>query len=73
MRRRILQHTPSPQTVGIPTVSLTNVPERLVRNGQQPRLLAGATNISFVDQTRLAPRVQQFSVDCSAGWPATWR
>ena len=58
--------TSSPQTVGIPTVSLTNpFPNGLVPpSGSKLGLLAGAgTGINFVDQTRLAPRVQQYSID----------
>ena len=58
--------TSSPQTVGTPTVSLTNpFPNGLVApSGSKLGLLAGAgTAINFVDQTRLAPRVQQYSID----------
>ena len=58
--------TSSPQTVAIPTISLTNpFPNGLVApSGSKLGLLAGAgTAINFVDQTRLAPRVQQYSVD----------
>jgi hypothetical protein len=58
--------TSSPQTVTTPTVSLANpFPNDLVApSGSKLGLLAGAgTAINFVDQTRLAPRVQQYSVD----------
>jgi hypothetical protein len=58
--------TSSPQTTGIPTVTLTNpFPNGLVApSGNNLGLLAGAgTNINFVDQSRTAPRVQQYSVD----------
>jgi hypothetical protein len=59
-------NTSSPQTAGIPTVSLSNpFPNGLVApSGNSLGLLAGAgTGIAFVDQTRTAPRVQQYSVD----------
>jgi hypothetical protein len=58
--------TSSPQTVGTPTVSLSNpFPNGLVApSGSSLGLLAGAgTNINFVDQSRVAPRVQQYSID----------
>jgi hypothetical protein len=49
-----------------PTVSLANpFPNNLVKpSGSSLGLLAGAgTNINFVDETRKAPRVQQYTVD----------
>jgi hypothetical protein len=58
--------TPSPQTTVTPTVSMTNpFPNGLVKpSGNTLGLLAGAgTNINFVDETRKAPRVQQYTVD----------
>jgi trimeric autotransporter adhesin len=58
--------TPSPQTTITPTVSMTNpFPNGLVPpSGSSLGLLAGAgTNINFVDETRKAPRVQQYTVD----------
>src|SRR2546428_8905835 len=54
------------QTTVTPTISLTNPsPNGLVTpSGNSLGLLAGAgTAISFVDQNRTAPRVQQFSID----------
>jgi hypothetical protein len=58
--------TSTPQTSVTPTVSLTNpFPNGLVKpSGNSLGLLAGAgTNINFVDETRKAPRVQQYTVD----------
>jgi trimeric autotransporter adhesin len=58
--------TPAPQTTVTPTVSLTNpFPNGLVPpSGNSLGLLAGAgTNINFVDETRKAPRVQQYTAD----------
>jgi len=62
------QNTISPQSPAgsVPTVSLTNpFPNGLVPIvGSGAGALAGVgTNISYVDQTSSAPRVQQFSVD----------
>jgi hypothetical protein len=59
-------NTSSPQPAVTPSVSLTNAfPNGLVKpSGSSLGLLAGAgTAINFVDQTRTAPRVQQYSVD----------
>ena len=59
-------NTSSPQTTVTPTVSMTNAfPNGLVKpSGNNLGLLAGAgTNINFVDETRKAPRVQQYTVD----------
>jgi hypothetical protein len=59
-------NTSSPQPAVTPTVSLTNpFPNGLVKpSGNSLGLLAGAgTIINFVDQTRTAPRVQQYTVD----------
>jgi hypothetical protein len=58
--------TSSPQPTVTPTVSLANpFPNNLVKpSGSSLGLLAGAgTNINFVDETRKAPRVQQYTVD----------
>ena len=58
--------TSSPQSTVTPTVSLTNpFPNGLVKpSGSSLGLLAGAgTSINFVDETRKAPRVQQYTVD----------
>jgi trimeric autotransporter adhesin len=58
--------TSAPQTTVTPTVSMTNpFPNGLVGpSGNSLGLLAGAgTNINFVDETRKAPRVQQYTVD----------
>jgi trimeric autotransporter adhesin len=60
------QNTISPQTTGVPTVSLTNpFPNGLVQPlGNSLRTLTGVgTNISYVDQNSTAPRVHQFSAD----------
>src|SRR5262249_26479939 len=59
-------NTPSPQTTGTPTVSLTNpFPNSLVPpTGNSLGLISGAgPSVAFVDQNRTAPRVQQYSVD----------
>jgi hypothetical protein len=59
-------NTTSPQPAVSPTVSLSNpFPNGLVTpSGSNLGLLAGAgTNINFVDQTRTASRVQQYTVD----------
>jgi len=59
-------NTSVPQTTVTPTVSLTDpFPNGLVApSGNSLGLLAGAgTSISFVDQNRTAPRVQQYSID----------
>jgi hypothetical protein len=62
-------NTSSPQTAGLPSVSLTNpFPNGLVppygnTNGANGLLGGVGTGIAFVDQTRTAPRVQQYSVD----------
>ena len=66
-------NTSVPQPQGIPTVSLTNpFPNGLVSpTGNSLGLLSGAgTSIAFVDQTRTAPRVQQYSVDLQRELPA---
>ncbi len=60
------QNTVVPQTAATPTVSLTNpFPNGLVAPlGNSLGALTGAgTSISYVDQNRGAPRVQQYSVD----------
>ena len=60
------QNTVVPQTAATPTVSLTNpFPNGLVAPlGSSLGALTGAgTSISYVDQNRGAPRVQQYSVD----------
>jgi hypothetical protein len=59
-------NTTVPQTAVTPTVTLTNpFPNGLVPPvGNSLGLLSGVgTSISFVDQNRTAPRVQQYSVD----------
>jgi hypothetical protein len=59
-------NTVVPQTTGTPTVSLSNpFPNGLVPAvGSSLGLLSGVgTTISYVDQYRTAPRVQQYSVD----------
>jgi hypothetical protein len=58
--------TSTPQTTVTPSVSMTNpFPNGLVApSGNSLGLLAGAgTNINFVDETRKAPRVQQYTID----------
>jgi hypothetical protein len=58
--------TSTPQSSVTPNVSLANpFPAGLVKpSGSSLGLLAGAgTNINFIDETRKAPRVQQFTVD----------
>jgi hypothetical protein len=60
------QNTVSPQASTTPTVNLTNpFPNGLVQPlGSAPGALSGVgTTISYVDQFRTAPRVQQYSVD----------
>jgi hypothetical protein len=59
-------NTSAPQTTVTPAVSMTNpFPNGLVGpSGNSLGLLAGAgTNINFIDETRQAPRVQQYTVD----------
>jgi len=66
------QNTPSPQTSTTPTVSLANpFPSGLVQPvGSGPGALSGVgTTISFVDQNRTAPRVQQYSADIQRELP----
>ena len=66
------QNTVSPQTAGTPTVGLTNpFPAGLVSpRGNSLGALSGVgTTISFVDQNRVAPRVQQYSVDLQRELP----
>ena len=66
------QNTVSPQTAGTPTVSLTNpFPNGLVApRGNSLGALSGVgTTISFVDQNRTAPRVQQYSADLQRELP----
>jgi hypothetical protein len=66
------QNTVSPQTSGLPSVSLTNpFPNGLVAPlGNSLRTLTGVgTSISYVDQNRTAPRVQQYSVDLQKELP----
>jgi hypothetical protein len=65
-------NTSVPQPQGIPTASLTNpFPNGLVPpSGNSLGLASGAgTSIAFVDQTRSAPRVQQYSVDLQRELP----
>src|SRR5262245_10857002 len=60
------QNTVVPQSSPIPTVTLDNpFPNGVVRpSGNSRGALSGVgTTISFVDQNRKAPRVQQYSVD----------
>jgi len=60
------QNTVVPQTAVTPTISLTNpFPNGLVQPlGNSLGALTGVgTSISYVDQNRTAPRVQQYSVD----------
>jgi hypothetical protein len=60
------QNTPSPQTTFTPTVTLDNpFPFGLVQpSGNSRGALSGVgQTISFVDQKRTAPRVQQYSAD----------
>jgi hypothetical protein len=68
------QNTVSPQTAGTPTVSLSNpFPGNLVApRGSTLGALSGAgTTISFVDQNRTAPRVQQYSADLQRELPGS--
>jgi hypothetical protein len=60
------QNTTVPQTVGTPSVTLNNpFPNGLVQPlGNSLGFVSGVgTSISFVDQNRTAPRVQQYSAD----------
>ena len=60
------QNTVIPQTAGTPTVTLTNpFPNGCSQpSGNSRGALTGVgSDISFVDQNRTAPRVQQYSVD----------
>jgi hypothetical protein len=66
------QNTPSPQTTTTPTVTLTNpFPNGLVQPyGNSLGLLTGVgTAISYVDQNRTSPRVQQYSADLQRELP----
>jgi trimeric autotransporter adhesin len=66
------QNAISPQTTGIPTVTLTNpFPNGLVQPlGNSLGALTGiGTNISYVDQNGTAPRVQQYSIDVQRELP----
>jgi len=66
------QNTVLPQTSGSPTVSLSNgFPNGLVApRGNSLGALSGVgTTISFVDQNRTAPRVQQYSADLQRELP----
>jgi hypothetical protein len=66
------QNSVSPQTTGTPAVSLTNpFPNGLVAPlGSTLGVLSGVgTTISFVDQHRTAPRVQQYSADLQRELP----
>jgi len=68
------QNTISPQTSGVPTVSLTNpFPNGLIQPlGNSLGALTGVgTNISYVDQNGSAPRVQQFSADFQRELPGS--
>jgi hypothetical protein len=59
-------NTSSPQSTVTPSVFLANpFPNNLVKpSGNTLGLLAGAgTSINFVDETRKAPRVQQYTID----------
>jgi hypothetical protein len=60
------QNTTSPQTAGIPTVTMENpFPTGILQpTGNSLGTLSGVgSNISYVDQNSTAPRVQQFSAD----------
>jgi len=66
------QNTVVPQASPIPTVTLDNpFPSGVVRpSGNTLGALSGAgTTISFVDQNRKAPRVQQYSIDVQRQLP----
>jgi hypothetical protein len=66
------QNTPSPQTGTTPTVSLSNpFPNGLVAPlGSALGALSGVgTTISYVDQDRTQPRVQQYSADIQRELP----
>lgn len=66
------QNTVVPQTAGTPTVSMTDpFPNGLVNPlGSTLGALTGVgTSISYVDQNRTAPRVQQYSADLQKELP----
>ena len=66
------QNSVSPQTTGTPTVSLSNpFPNGLVQPlGSSLGALSGVgTTISYVDNNRTAPRVQQYSADLQRELP----
>src|SRR5215831_15750788 len=66
------QNTISPQTSGVPTVTIDNpFPNGLVQPlGNSLGAITGiGTNISYVDQNSTAPRVQQYSVDVQRELP----
>ena len=66
------QNTVSPQTSPIPTVTLDNpFPSGVVRpSGNSKGAVSGVgTTISYIDQNRGAPRVQQYSVDIQRELP----
>src|SRR6185503_11712253 len=68
------QNTVSPQTTGTPTVSLSNpFPNGLVApRGNTLGTLSGVgTTISYVDQNRTQPRVQQYSADLQRELPGS--
>jgi trimeric autotransporter adhesin len=67
------QNTVSPQTTTIPTVTLDNpFPSGIVPpSGNSKGAVSGVgTTISYVDQNRRAPRVQQYSVDVQQELPS---
>jgi hypothetical protein len=68
------QNTVSPQTSGVPSVTIANpFPNGLVptlQNSLGP-LTGVGTNISYVDQNSTAPRVQQYSVDVQRELPGS--
>lgn len=67
------QNTTSPQTSPVPTVTLTDpFPAGVVHpTGSSRGGLSGVgTSISFVDQHRSAPRVQQYSIELQRQLPA---
>jgi trimeric autotransporter adhesin len=66
------QNTIVPQTSGVPTVSIFDpFPNGLVQPlGNTLRALTGVgTNISYIDQSSTAPRVQQYSMDLQRELP----
>jgi hypothetical protein len=68
------QNTISPQTTGVPTVSISNpFPNGLVQPlGNSAGVLTGVgTNVSYVDQHGSAPRVHQFSADFQRELPGS--